>query len=404
MKRPIILKAGLVLCVLVVLNACQKEISTAPKQEISSARTSGAVEDDQALVDQVPVTVSSGFVNIAMQATSKGGGKGGHTGGGTTPTGDVTAPTVTITSPSNGSAVSGTVNVSVNASDNVGVTSLSLSADGSVIGTSASSSYTFTWNSSTAGSGTHTLSAKATDAAGNYNTYSISVTTNTIVLPPPPSMPSGYQLVMPPVQNQGSEFACVAFAAGYAVRSVEQFYKTGSSGYSYSTNLFSPEFLYDQTKLTDCASGTSILKALDFMKSSGICTWQSMPYSDLNGCSQMPTSSQSTEAGNFKISSYTKLNNTDVDAIKTMLLNKHPLVFMVATDQSFWNAGPGFIWSSYSGSPGVGHALAICGFDDAKHAWRVFNSWGTNWGDAGYSWIDYDFLPQASYYSYAVTL
>jgi C1A family cysteine protease len=26
----------------------------------------------------------------------------------------------------------------------------------------------------------------------------------------------------------------------------------------------------------------------------------------------------------------------------------------------------------------------------------VINQWGTSWGDAGYSWIDYDLLPKVS--------
>jgi hypothetical protein len=392
MKRPIILKAGLVLCVLVMLNACQKEISTAPQLDIPSPHSYGAVQNDPAMVARLPLLISSDFMSIAMQAAKKGGGKGGTTGG--ISTGDVTSPNVSITSPANGSPVSGNVDVSVSASDNVGVTSVSLSIDGNVIGTSAGSSYTFNWNSSTVASGTHTLTAKATDAAGNYNTYSISVTTNTIVLPPPPSVPSGFQLTMPPVEYQGGEFSCVAFAAGYAARSAELFYRTNASNYSYSTNITSPEFLYDQTKIGDCGSGTSIVKALEFMKNTGICTWQTMPYSATNGCSITPTSNQLAEAANYKISSYSFVYKSDVTAIKTLLNNKHPLIVMVVSDNSFSNAQPGFIWKSYSGSGGFNHALTICGYDDAKHAWRVMNSWGTGWCEEGYGWIDYDFLPQ----------
>jgi C1A family cysteine protease len=65
-------------------------------------------------------------------------------------------------------------------------------------------------------------------------------------------------------------------------------------------------------------------------------------------------------------------------------------------DSYFYNAGPGFIWKSYSPTLLGQHAVAICGYDDAKHAYKVVNSWGTGWGDAGYSWIDYDFLPTVS--------
>ena len=39
-------------------------------------------------------------------------------------------------------------------------------------------------------------------------------------------------------------------------------------------------------------------------------------------------------------------------------------------------------------SPG-GHAIVIVGWDDAKHAWRIKNSWGTSWGERGFAWIKY---------------
>jgi len=390
MKKPTILKAGLALCVLVLLNACKKEVSTSSQQENQSLRLSGVVPDDPALVAKVPLIVSSNYMNIEMQAAKKG--KGGGTGGSTT--GDITPPSVKITSPANGASVSGTVNVSISASDNVGVTSISLSVDGSVIGTVTSSSYTFAWNSSAAASGTHTLAAKATDAAGNYNTYSISVSINATVLPPPSSsLPSSYQLTMPPVGYQGGEASCAAFATVYAARSVEQFYKTNASSYSYATNILSPEFVYDQTKVGDCSSGTGVTTALEFMKSTGVCTWQSMPYSSTNGCSVISTSSQLAEAGNYKITSYSWLYASDQTTIKTMLLNKHVIIATIAPDQSFYDATAGFIWSAYSGGKQAAHSLVVCGYDDAKHAYKVMNSWGTSWGDAGYSWIDYDFFP-----------
>ncbi len=88
---------------------------------------------------------------------------------------DTTPPTVGITSPGAGATVSGTISVQVSASDNVGVASVSLSIDGVILGTDTSAPYTFSWNTSSAANGSHTVSATATDAAGNTATTSILV-------------------------------------------------------------------------------------------------------------------------------------------------------------------------------------------------------------------------------------
>jgi hypothetical protein len=383
----------------VVLNACQKETSTTVQKESTSSqtsnettRTSGAVEDDPARLSKVPVIVSSDYLtNGVMSASSNSRRKQPGT------TGDATAPSVSITSPANGSTVSGTVTVSVSATDNVGVSSVSLTVDGAVVATGYAAPYNFSWNSSSIADGTHTVTAKATDAAGNAGSHTITVAKNTTVtvVPPPPSSSSTFSLQMPPVGYQGSEFSCVAFAVGYAARSAEQFYRTGASSYSYGTNIFSPEFLYDQTKISsDCGSGTSLMIALDYLKNTGICRWQSMPYSYSDGCSTAPNSTQFADAANYKIASYSALYKSDVAGIKTMLANRHPVIFTASLDNSFINAQSGFIWKAYSGGTSISHAMVICGYDDSKHAWKIMNSWGTSWADAGYSWIDYDFLPQ----------
>lgn len=38
------------------------------------------------------------------------------------------------------------------------------------------------------------------------------------------------------------------------------------------------------------------------------------------------------------------------------------------------------------------HAMALVGYDDNKNAFRIRNSWGTDWGDEGSIWVDYDFF------------
>jgi Bacterial Ig domain len=87
----------------------------------------------------------------------------GSTGGG----GDTTAPTVSITAPLNGATVSGTVSVTATASDNVGVTKVEFYLDGALKSTDTTSPYSWSWDTTTVANGSHSLIAKAYDAATN---------------------------------------------------------------------------------------------------------------------------------------------------------------------------------------------------------------------------------------------
>jgi hypothetical protein len=44
-----------------------------------------------------------------------------------------------------------------------------------------------------------------------------------------------------------------------------------------------------------------------------------------------------------------------------------------------------------------GHAICLCAYDDTKGAFRIKNSWGTNWGDRGYAWLSYDYVAQHAF-------
>jgi subtilisin family serine protease len=77
--------------------------------------------------------------------------------------------TTAITSPSGGSQVSGTVNVSVSATSTAAVNRVELYIDGALGGTAYSSPYSFAWNTNGM-SGSHTLSSKAYDSLGDSAT------------------------------------------------------------------------------------------------------------------------------------------------------------------------------------------------------------------------------------------
>lgn len=94
---------------------------------------------------------------------------------------DTIAPTVALTSPASGATLFGTVNLTATASDNIGVSRVDFLVDGTVVGqgTPSGSTYTLSWNTATVSAGTHTVGARAFDAAGNSApSASVSVTVN----------------------------------------------------------------------------------------------------------------------------------------------------------------------------------------------------------------------------------
>lgn len=96
---------------------------------------------------------------------------------------DTVAPTCAITSPTGGN-VSGTVALSASASDNVGLAKVELYVDGVLRGTDLYAPYTGSWDTTGAAVGSHSLSCKAYDAAGNVGTSAPVTVTVPDTIPP----------------------------------------------------------------------------------------------------------------------------------------------------------------------------------------------------------------------------
>lgn len=97
------------------------------------------------------------------------------------PPADLAPPSVAITSPANGSSVSRTVQIAVQASDDVALDRIEVRLDGGALGSVAcggtSCAGTVSWNSRKAASGSHSISAQAFDKAGRVSSVvGISVT------------------------------------------------------------------------------------------------------------------------------------------------------------------------------------------------------------------------------------
>jgi peptidoglycan/xylan/chitin deacetylase (PgdA/CDA1 family) len=95
---------------------------------------------------------------------------------------DTTPPAVALTSPTGGASVSGVVQISATATDNVAVDHVDFLVDGSVVGSEVSAPTTFSWNSQSVANGSHLFAARAVDTAGNVSvsTSVTAVTTNQV--------------------------------------------------------------------------------------------------------------------------------------------------------------------------------------------------------------------------------
>lgn len=224
----------------------------------------------------------------------------------------------------------------------------------------------------------------------------------------------------PPIGDQGNTGTCVAWATSYSTWSTEQYYRTASNTYDNSKNVFSPNYVYNQLS-TDCNSGLYVTSALNLIKKQGSCTYTTLPFSD--NCSSAVSQLQKDSAALHQIANVeyylldkdTRKNTT---AIKMLLFQKHPIIFGCDVDgdnmnnQAIWNqfGKPRFSYDKNFIAPANvghdipvgGHAMAIVGYDDSKHAFKVQNQWGTGWREQGFFWIDYDFFGSGTHPNYVL--
>jgi chitinase len=184
--------------------------STSPVVAISSpaanATVNGTVTVSVSATDNVGVSRVEFYVNNSLQATdtaspysfswntaslangpytlsAKAYDAAGNVGQATVvtatvnnPVADTTVPVVSVVAPANNSTVSGTVSVSVAASDNVGVSKVEFYVNGALQATDTASPYSFSWNTASVVNGVYSVIAKAYDSAGNIGTSNITTT------------------------------------------------------------------------------------------------------------------------------------------------------------------------------------------------------------------------------------
>lgn len=194
----------------------------------------------------------------------------------------------------------------------------------------------------------------------------------------------------PPVYQQGSLHSCTANAIGAAFGFLE--IKSGNPGFDPS-RLF---IYYNERKLentTDSDSGAYLRDGIKCIASSGICEEAAWPY-ELGKFSDQPPDASYQAALTYKALSYFRLNNANIDELKSCLAAGFPFVFGFAVYDSFYDAdgNGGIVRLPGNETMKGGHAVLAVGYDDATERFTVQNSWGTAVGDRGYYYMPYKYL------------
>merc|ERR1712216_1062487 len=118
------------------------------------------------------------------------------------------------------------------------------------------------------------------------------------------------------------------------------------------------------------------------MKNGGICSEDDYPYTSGSGTTGSCKTSCSSV---MTISGYTDVKSGDEDALKDAVAQQ-PVSVAIEADKSVFQQYKGGVLDSPSCGKQLDHGVLIVGYgtDSGKDYWKVKNSWGTTWGDAGY--------------------
>src|SRR5881296_936851 len=154
---------------------------------LDGANLGAAVTTPPYSINWNTTTATNAAHSLTAQAFDAAGNMGSSAPVTVTVSNDKTPPTVAISSPTAGQTVSGVVTITASAADNVGVTRIDYLQDGQVLAVLSPAVFTFTWDTTTVTNASHSLSARAYDAAGNATTSAaVTVTVSNVTSPPPP--------------------------------------------------------------------------------------------------------------------------------------------------------------------------------------------------------------------------
>ena len=132
--------------------------------------------------------------------------------------------------------------------------------------------------------------------------------------------------------------------------------------------------------------------------SKGVCSETDWPYV-IAKFQTKPLKSCYKDALKNEVKQYLSVTPT-LNNIKSSLTLGYPVVFGFTVYSSFMDdsvAKTGIVpMPKSSDSIEGGHAVLMVGYDDSKNWFIIRNSWGDEWGDKGYFYLPYEYLPMFS--------
>lgn len=195
---------------------------------------------------------------------------------------------------------------------------------------------------------------------------------------------------MPPIGNQGLQNSCTGWAVGYYLKSYQEAKDWGKYPDSFQ---FSPSYVYNMIN-GGVDEGSYQEDAYKLINENGCATLKSFPYNE-EDYSTLPNFDNFVEASYFKNYQYGSITETgDVNLVKDFLQsNCCTTVIPIYPDFDALNEY-NYIYDSSEGESSGYHSVCIIGYDDSIQAFKIANSWGTNWGINGYGWISYNLFTE----------
>jgi C1A family cysteine protease len=208
------------------------------------------------------------------------------------------------------------------------------------------------------------------------------------------ALPAAYMGIYTPIKDQGSCGSCWAFSMTAEA-------ETTAKRLTGTTYDFSEQYVLDCTS-TQWGCNGGFFNFVTFIAPKGARAESCLPY-----IARKNRKCNSTCPSIYQISGWAYVGNSSsvpsVDAIKNAIYTYGAVSMAVYVD-SYWQAyTSGCFTRNASGS--CNHAVQLVGWDDSLCSgggWKLKNSWGTGWGEAGFMWIKYgvQLVGYAACYSY----